>query len=305
MEGRDVGRERVAWEDALVEQAVEEVLGGGVAPRLLLALLIRIHDGQTYDLDELWKFHERLKGARIVTQDWKKTLADHDSADTLFFIDPPYAGEWAVGDGIPPEDIAEAVSKLKGQYVVAYTDSAEARRALANAGRSFKMRIAEGRSAGQWQKRSRLFVASSGIAKAEGDECIAPDAAAHLSVVLDKRIPLLKTGEERYVLGVVLEPETVDAQSDIYSAAEVREAAHRFMEEYQNVGLMHRDLVNGKVKILESYVAPAAFELDGTQVRKGTWLLAVRVLDDALWGQIKAGELSGFSIGGSAVRSAA
>jgi DNA adenine methylase len=56
------------------------------------------------------------------------------------------------------------------------------------------------------------------------------------------------------------------------------------------------------VKILESYVAPAAFALDGTQVRKGTWLLAVRVLDDALWGQIKAGELSGFSIGGSAVR---
>ncbi len=270
-----------------------------------------IHDGQTYDIDELWKFHERLQGVRIVSQDWKKTLADHDSADTLFFIDPPYVGEWAVGDGIPPEEIAEAVSKLKGQYVVAYTDSAQARRALANAGRPFKMRIPEGRSAGQWQKRSRLFVASSALQKADDVEWLEPDAAGaaqsptRLSVVLDKRIPLLKTGEERYVLGVVLEPETVDAQSDIYSGAEVREAAHRFMEEYQNVGLMHRDLVNEKVKILESYVAPAPFELDGTQVRKGTWLLAVRVLDDALWGQIKAGELSGFSIGGSAVRSAA
>jgi len=124
-----------------------------------------------------------------------------------------------------------------------------------------------------------------------------------LSVALDKRIPLLKTGEERYVLGVVLEPETVDAQNDIYSAAEVREAAHRFMEEYQNVGLMHRGFVNGKVKILESYVAPVAFELDGAQVKKGTWLLAVRVLDDELWSQIKAGELTGLSIGGSAARS--
>jgi len=38
------------------------------------------------------------------------------------------------------------------------------------------------------------------------------------------------------------------------------------MEEYQNVGLMHRDLVNGKVKILERYVA--TFKIDGTQVKR-------------------------------------
>jgi DNA adenine methylase len=122
------------------------------------------------------------------------------------------------------------------------------------------------------------------------------------SVALHKRIPLLKTGEERYVLGVVLEPDTVDAQSDVYSSAEVRDAAHKFMEEYRNVGLMHRDSVNGKVKILESYLAPVPFELDGAQVKRGTWLLAVRVLDDGLWSQIKAGELTGFSIGGTAIR---
>ncbi len=269
-----------------------------------------INDGRTYDLDELWKFHDRLHGARIVTQDWKKTLADHDDPDTLFFIDPPYAGEWAVGDGIPPEEIAAVVSKLKGQYIVAYTDSAEARRALVNAGRPFKMRIAEGRGAGKWQKRSRLFVASADVRKLDDVEWIDPDTAGAepsrtISVALDKRIPLLKTGEERYVLGVVLEPETVDAQKDIYSAAEVREAAHRFMEEYQNVGLMHRDLVNGRVKILESYVAPAPFEIDGVAVKRGTWLLAVRVLDDELWKQVKDGELTGLSIGGSAIRSTA
>ena len=74
------------------------------------------------------------------------------------------------------------------------------------------------------------------------------------------------------------------------------------MQEYQNVGLMHRDLVNGKVKILESYLAPVLFEMSGTQIRKGTWLLAVRVLDDDRWTQIKNGELTGLSIGGSAIR---
>jgi hypothetical protein len=48
------------------------------------------------------------------------------------------------------------------------------------------------------------------------------------------------------------------------------------MEEYRNIGLMHRGLVNGRVKILESYLAPTSFGLEGAQVRKGTWLLAVR-----------------------------
>jgi site-specific DNA-adenine methylase len=125
---------------------------------------------------------------------------------------------------------------------------------------------------------------------------------ARLAALREKRIPLLKTDEERYVLGIVLEPETVDAQKDIYAAAEIREAAHTFMEQYQNVGFMHQDLVNGRVKILESYLAPTSFELGGAAVRKGTWLLALRVLDDQLWEQIKTGELTGLSMGGSARR---
>ncbi len=146
-------------------------------------------------------------------------------------------------------------------------------------------------------------VASDGRTASPTSEPTAPDALPRLlAVALDKRIPLLKTGEERYVLGIVLEPETVDAQDDIYSAAEIRDAAHRFMEQYQNIGLMHRGLVNGRVKILESYLAPTSFTLDGTQVRKGTWLLAVRVLDDDLWVQVKSGELTGLSMGGSAAR---
>jgi DNA adenine methylase len=265
-----------------------------------------IHDGQTYDLEDLWRFHERLDGARLVTQDWLKTLAECDGTNTLFFIDPPYAGEWAMGDGIPPEEIAKAVAKLKGQYVIAYTDSAEARKALGPLGRTFRMRIPEGRAAGQWQKRSRLFVASFKVGKADDLDWLDErrDAGDGLvTAALQKRIPLLKTSEERYVFGVVLEPEKVDAQQDIYSAAEVRDAAHRFMEEYRNLGLMHREILGEQVKILESYLAPAEFEADGTRIKKGTWLLAVRVLDDELWKQVKAGELTGFSIGGSALRS--
>jgi site-specific DNA-adenine methylase len=119
---------------------------------------------------------------------------------------------------------------------------------------------------------------------------------------MERRIPLVKTKEERYVLGIVLEPETVDAQKDIYSAAEIRAAAHGFMEKFARIGLMHRAFVDGDVKILESYLAPVDFSLDGARIKEGTWLLAVRIINDDLWRKVKQGVLSGFSIGGSAAR---
>ncbi|MCA9586088.1 MAG: N-6 DNA methylase, partial [Myxococcales bacterium] len=108
--------------------------------------------------------------------------------------------------------------------------------------------------------------------------------------------------DERFVLGIVLEPEVVDAQGDIYSGEEIRAAAHRFMEDFGGLGLMHRLRVNGQVKVLESYLAPTDFTIGELSVRRGTWLLAVRVLSDELWERVKSGDLTGFSIGGSARR---
>jgi DNA adenine methylase len=68
------------------------------------------------------------------------------------------------------------------------------------------------------------------------------------------------------------------------------------------LSFMHRSFVDGDVKILESYIAPADFHLNDTRIKKGTWLLAVRIVSDDLWEKVKQGELRGFSIGGSASR---
>jgi DNA adenine methylase len=65
---------------------------------------------------------------------------------------------------------------------------------------------------------------------------------------------------------------------------------------------MHRLRVNEQVKVLESYLAPSDFTIGDITVAKGTWLLAVRILADELWEQVKDGQLTGFSIGGSARR---
>jgi site-specific DNA-adenine methylase len=119
----------------------------------------------------------------------------------------------------------------------------------------------------------------------------------HLSVVKAET-----DGDEHIVFGIVLEPDVVDAQKDVYSAAEVRDAAHRYMAEFQNRGLMHKELVNSQVDLLESYLAPAAFSIGDQSVKKGTWLMAMRVKDAKLWGECKKGNLTGFSIGGSANR---
>ena len=123
-----------------------------------------------------------------------------------------------------------------------------------------------------------------------------------LTLSVKRLLKAKKAGDERYVLGIVLEPDVVDAQDDIYSADEVRDSAHNYMEKFQNTGLMHEEIVNDHVKILESYLAPVDFTIGDESVKKGTWMMAVRVLDKALWESVKSGGLTGFSIGGSAQR---
>jgi hypothetical protein len=75
------------------------------------------------------------------------------------------------------------------------------------------------------------------------------------------------------------------------------------MREYQHVGLMHKQLIDGKAQIVESYVAPCNFSMGGQQVKQGSWILATKIVDPELWKAVKSGELGGYSIGGNANRS--
>lgn len=118
--------------------------------------------------------------------------------------------------------------------------------------------------------------------------------------------------EERYVLSVVMEPNDgtegapldPDAEGDIQSAAAVRKAAHRWMEHGGQVDLNHswQALGQDRVRVLESYLAPCDVEIGGYPVRKGTWLLGLRIADDAMWTAVKGGEIGAYSIGGSGQR---
>jgi hypothetical protein len=80
------------------------------------------------------------------------------------------------------------------------------------------------------------------------------------------------------------------------------------MENHGLVDLMHSWEALGKdnVRVLESYLAPSTFKIgvgeDEQKVIKGSWLVALRIVNDALWAAIKEGKLGAYSIGGVANR---
>ena len=113
-------------------------------------------------------------------------------------------------------------------------------------------------------------------------------------------------GEQRVVFGEVLVPEDRDLQGDIYSHEEVEAAAHRYLARYRTARVNpHKDqhsrqMSDGDFDLLESYIAPVDFEINGRQLKAGTWLMKVRINDLSVWADVKAGRRTGFSIGGMA-----
>ena len=244
----------------------------------------------------------RLAKVRVHSGDYKAVVQKYDSSGTVFFLDPPYPGyDVDVGEGAFDEArFFEVLKEIKGKFLMTYGIRGELPKMLKGSGfhvRRIRTRrsISSMRGVGGSSVLTQLLVSNY----------ILPRKALDADEPFELKVPLIKgvdPEDERFVLGVVLEPEVVDAQGDIYSAGEIRQAAHRFMEEFGGLGLQHHLKVNDQVRVLENYLAPGDFDLNGREVRKGTWLLAVRVRSDELWSQIRGGDLTGFSIGGSARR---
>ena len=70
------------------------------------------------------------------------------------------------------------------------------------------------------------------------------------------------------------------------------------MMHFRNIGLQHKTFLNGRIHLVESYLAPTDLVIDGEPIQQGTWLMGLYVPDDALWEAIRKGELTGLSIAG-------
>lgn len=121
-------------------------------------------------------------------------------------------------------------------------------------------------------------------------------------VDIKKEFPILKRDDEkRLITGVVLEPEVEDAHGDVISEEEVEDAAHDFMMKSRVIGLQHKEL--GPVEVVESFITKEAMKIGDEPVVKGAWVMTVKVHDDSVWESVKKGEFTGFSIGGTGMRS--
>lgn len=113
-----------------------------------------------------------------------------------------------------------------------------------------------------------------------------------------KNVPILKREDEKQlVTGVVYEPNIEDAHGDIMTAEEIERAAYNFLEKYRYIDKNHDELA-GKGTVVESWISKNNTVVGKQNIKKGTWLMTVRVDDSETWKEIKEGKITGFSMGG-------
>lgn len=104
--------------------------------------------------------------------------------------------------------------------------------------------------------------------------------------------------EKHYVTGIVYEPMVEDTDGNYMTEDEITKAAHWFMKNAGDADIQHCFEKAENVEVVESYVAKCDMEIEGQQIKKGTWLMTMEVADDDVWSAIEKGEITGFSMGG-------
>ena len=115
---------------------------------------------------------------------------------------------------------------------------------------------------------------------------------------------ILKTDtENHFVTGIVYEPMVEDSQGNYMTEAEITKAAHWFMKNGGDVDLQHCFKKCEGAEVVESYIAKCDMEIEGQEVKKGTWVMTMEITDANVWKSIQKGEITGFSMGGAGVYS--
>jgi hypothetical protein len=109
--------------------------------------------------------------------------------------------------------------------------------------------------------------------------------------------------EERYALGVVMEPLAGggehDTQRDFYDEKGIWKAFKHWTQKHRRFGLMHKGKLDESAVVLgENYIAPLDISVGGDKVKKGSWLTGAWFNDESIWKDVKSGKLTTWSIGG-------
>ena len=121
--------------------------------------------------------------------------------------------------------------------------------------------------------------------------------------VAHKAVPILKAAAQKQIVyGVVLAPDEVDSQGDFMTAEDIETAAHAYLATSRVIGSEHGRPIEASV--VESYVAPQQLQFAGQTepVSQGSWIMGVKIHDQAEWQKALAGGYTGFSVGGFGTR---
>ena len=108
--------------------------------------------------------------------------------------------------------------------------------------------------------------------------------------------------EKGLVYGIVYSPNTEDTHGDWTTAEEIERAAHNFLPAAKSdwTNINHDGNAVPDVDVVESYIAPCDFALGQETVSKGSWVIVSRVNNSELRESIQKGELTGYSLEGTA-----
>lgn len=113
---------------------------------------------------------------------------------------------------------------------------------------------------------------------------------------------VLKAFDEDQMIAVevVYEPFSLDAHGEWASEETIKKACDNFNKSYEK-GVCHLNLFHmqdtDKLELLKSYVCDKPTLIGDYEVKKGTWIIEYKFLDENLWELRKANVVGGLSIG--------
>ena len=91
---------------------------------------------RAYDPYEVFKhmdlYKDKLKGVKILNQDYEKVIKQYDGPDTFFYLDPPYNTKEKIsnkdtgyvgGDEFDFERLYSVLQKIKGKFLMSMDNS--------------------------------------------------------------------------------------------------------------------------------------------------------------------------------------
>ena len=105
--------------------------------------------------------------------------------------------------------------------------------------------------------------------------------------------------KKQIAYGIVWEPGFVDTQGHWASEEHIEEAAHDYLQYHRGVKLSHGLNITKEASIVQSYIAPVDFDCGDYKVKKGSWVVALKIINDQFWKAVESGEIMGLSAGGT------